>query len=106
MYKVCPTCEEESSGDSSQEGWEETNSTIYLDICAMVQTIFSVVWGQKQNRIKTNKKTPNLKKAARRNGRSLTEHTDPDRGDKGSTLVFNEHLTVLPTALFSHVFTY
>lgn len=113
MYKVVEKCKKcvplvrkKAQETARRKGVEETNSTIYLDVCAVVQTIFSVVWGQNQNRIKTNKKPPNPKKAARRNERSLTEHTDPDRGDKGSTVVFNAHLTVLPTSVFSYVFTY
>lgn len=59
----------------------------------MIQTIFSALWGQNQNRIKTNKNPPNLKKAARRNARSLQEQTGPDGGDQGGTLVFNALLT-------------
>lgn len=60
-----------------------------------VQTIFSALWDQNQNRIKTNKNPPNPKKAARRNARSLREHTDPSGGDKGGTPVSNAHPTVL-----------
>lgn len=67
-----------------------------------VQTIFSALWDQNQNRIKTNKNPPNPKKAARRNARSLTEHTDPNGGDKRSTLVFNAHPTLLSTVVFFH----
>lgn len=69
----------------------------------MVQTIFSALWGQNQNRIKTNKNPPNPQIAVRKDARSLKEQTDPDRGDKGSTLVFNEHLTVLTTVVFRHI---
>lgn len=72
----------------------------------MVQTIFSALWGQNQNRIKTNKNPPNSQKAAGRDARSLKEQTDPDGGDKGGTLVFNAHLTVLATVVFSVIFIY
>lgn len=72
----------------------------------MVQTIFSALWGQNQNRIKTNKNPPNSQKAAGRDARSLKEQTDPDGGDKGGTLVFNAHLTVLTTVVFSVIFIY
>lgn len=72
----------------------------------MVQTIFSALWGQNQNRIKTNKNPPNSQKAAGRDARSLKEQTDPDGGDKGGILVFNAHLTVLSTVVFSVIFIY
>lgn len=114
MYKVVekskkcvPLVRKKAQETARRKGVEETNSTIYLDICAVVQTIFSVVWGQNQNRIKTNKKTPQIpKKQLEGMEEVLKEHTDPDRGDKGGTLVFNAHLTVLPTVVFSLVFTY
>lgn len=66
-----------------------------------VQTIFSALWDQNENRIKTNENPPNPKKAARRNARSLTEHTDPNGGDKHGTPVFNAHPTLLSTVCVS-----
>lgn len=70
----------------------------------MVQTIFSALWGQNQNRIKNKNKNP--PKAARRDARSLKEQTDSAGGDRAGTLVLNAHLTVLTTVVFSIMFTY
>lgn len=60
----------------------ETTSTIYLDVCAMVGTnyILCSVGPKPKQKQNQNKNPPNPKKAARRNARSLTEHTDPDGG--------------------------
>jgi len=46
-----------------------------------VQTIFSALWDQNQNRIKTNKNPPNPKKQLEGMQEVfIKEHTDPDGG--------------------------
>lgn len=108
MVEKCNKCvplvrkkAQETAGRNSAE----INNQYYLFGCLChVQTIFSALWGQNQNN--KNKNPPNPRKTARRNAVSLKEQNDPDRGDKGGTLVFNAHLSVLSTVVFSVIFTY
>lgn len=68
----------------------------------MIQTIFSALWGQNQNRIKTNKNPPNSQKAAGRDVRSLKEQTNPDGGDK-VVLLSLMHICVNYCCVFRHI---
>lgn len=80
----------------------ETNSTIYLDVCAIVDTNYILCSVRpKQNKNKQNLSTPPpQKKAARRNARSFTEHTDRNRVLSVAFLSLNARPMWLPPVYF------
>lgn len=98
-----PPGQEESSEDSSQELCREKQPVlfIWMSVPWWVQTIFSALWDQNQNRRKQTKipPPPNPREAARRNARSLTGHTDPG-GAVNAACDLNAHPTSSPTPGF------
>lgn len=77
-----PTCEEEAQETARRNSAERNNQCCLFGCLGRGgYKLFSAPWDQTQKIIKTNKNPPNPNKAVRRNARSLTEHTDPDRGE-------------------------